>query len=443
MDEDRKKILIMGAAGRDFHAFNTVFRDDPGYEVAAFTATQIPGIENKVYPPSLAGNLYPDGIPIRPEEELKEIIREKKIDAVAFAYSDVSHEYVMHKASEVLAAGPDFWLLGAEATMIRASKKIISVCAVRTGCGKSQTSRKIVRLLKRWGHRVVAIRHAMPYGNLEKQKVQRFSTLQDFEKHQCTLEEMEEYEPYVALGCPVFAGVDYGAILEEAENEADVIVWDGGNNDFPFYAPDLEIVVTDPHRAGDETSYFPGEVNLRRAQVVIINKIDTADYASVQQIRRSVMRINPKAAIIEAASPLFVDGDREIAGKRVLVVEDGPTLTHGGMKYGAGTLAAERYGALEIVDPRPWLVGSLKETFNKYPHIGALLPAMGYGKEQLRDLEETINASNCDLVVIGTPIDLARVINIQKPYVRVRYELQEIGFPDLESVIKPLFEKNL
>ena len=431
----------MGAAGRDFHAFNTHYRNNPSYKVVAFTATQIPGIEKKFYPPALSGDLYPDGVPIRPESELLDIINEEKIDAVVFAYSDVSHEYVMHKASSVIAAGSDFWLLGTASSMIPSTKKIISVCAVRTGCGKSQTSRKIAQILKGRGKNTVAVRHAMPYGNLEKQKVQRYESIEDLKKFNCTIEEMEEYEPYIAMGIPVYAGVDYEAILREAEKEADIIIWDGGNNDFSFYLPDLEIVVVDPHRPGDELAYFPGEVNLRRAHVIIINKVDTADYENVQLVRNNINLINPMATIIEAASPLFVENHQKISNQRVLVIEDGPTLTHGGMKYGAGALAAQRYGAKEIVDPRPWLVGTLKETFEKYPDIGPLLPAMGYGKNQMNDLQATINAADCDLVVVGTPIDLTRVIEINKPSIRVRYELQEIGYPTLESILKPFIEK--
>lgn len=441
MSNHRKRIVIMGAAGRDFHAFNTNFKNNPSCEVIAFTATQIPGIENKFYPPALSGDLYPHGVPILPEEELMNIISDKQIDAVVFAYSDVSYEYVMHKASNVVAAGSDFWLLGTQGSMIPSSKKVISVCAVRTGCGKSQTSRKIAKILKDWGKNIVAIRHAMPYGNLEKQKVQRYVSIDDLKKHDCTIEEMEEYEPYIAIGIPVYAGVDYEAILQEAEKEADIIIWDGGNNDFSFYLPDLEIVVVDPHRPGDELNYFPGEVNLKRAGVVIINKVDSADYEDVQLVRKNIYSINPAATVIEAASPLFVEDHQMISNQRVLVVEDGPTVTHGGMRYGAGTLAAQRYGASEIVDPRPWLTGTLKKTFEQYPEIGPLLPAMGYSENQMNDLQATINATDCDLVVVGTPIDLTRVIEINKPSVRVRYELQEIGNPTLEEILKPFVEK--
>ncbi len=436
----RKKVIIMGAAGRDFHNFNTFFRDNADYEVVAFTATQIPGIDNKTYPPTLAGKDYPQGIPIHHEVHLQQLINDNHVDIVVFAYSDVPHEYVMHKASTVLAAGADFWLQGSDSTMLKSSRKVISVCATRTGCGKSQTTRRIMKILKHHNKKVVAVRHAMPYGNLEKQKVQRFTTLEDLKKHDCTIEEMEEYEPYIEMGCTIYAGVDYKAILEEAEKEADIILWDGGNNDTPFYKPDLEIVVADPHRAGHELTYFPGEVNLRRAHIVIINKVDTADYADVIKVRNNIIQVNPKATIIEAASPLFVDQYEKIAGKRALVIEDGPTLTHGEMRFGAGVIAAQRFGASEIVDPRPWVRGKIADTFQKYPDIGNLLPAMGYGKEQIRDLEETINAVDCDLVVIGTPIDLSRIINIRKPTVRVKYELQEIGEPNLETLLLPFLK---
>jgi predicted GTPase len=437
----RKRVLIMGAAGRDFHTFNTTFRNDSSCEVVAFTATQIPGIEKKVYPPALSGNLYPNGIPIHAESELDDLIRNEKIDVVVFAYSDVSHEYIMHKASSVIASGADFWLLGTTTSMIPSSKKIISICAVRTGCGKSQTSRKVAQILKSWGKIIVAVRHAMPYGNLEKQKIQRYATLEDLTKHDCTIEEMEEYEPYIDIGIPIYAGVDYEAILREAEKEADIIIWDGGNNDFSFFLPDLDIVVMDPHRPGDELAYFPGEVNLRRADVIVINKVDTADYGNVLKVRNNISYNNPTATIIEAASPIYVEHPQQISGQRVLVVEDGPTLTHGGMKYGAGTLAAQRYGAKEIVDPRPWLVGTLTTTFEKYPDIGHLLPAIGYGRDQMNDLQSTINSADCDLVIIGTPIDLTRIIKINKPTVRVTYELQEIGYPTLESTLKTFINK--
>ena len=433
----KTKIIIMGAAGRDFHNFNVAFRNDPQYEVVAFTATQIPGIDDKTYPASLSGKHYPNGIPIHPEEELVDLITSYGVDRVIFAYSDVTHEAVMHKASTVLASGADFWLMGPDSTMIKSIKPVVSVCAIRTGCGKSQTTRKVMQILKAAGKQVVAIRHAMPYGNLAKQKTQRFAALADLKKHDCTIEEMEEYEPYIAMGGVVYAGVDYGAILKEAEQEAEIILWDGGNNDLPFYVSDLEIVVTDPHRAGHETRYHPGETNLRRADVVIINKMDTAETAEINKLRHTITQTNPKATVIEAASPITVENSEQIKGKRVLVIEDGPTLTHGEMPYGAGVVAARQFGAKEIIDPRPWAVGSIKETFAKYPKVGTLLPAMGYGPEQIGDLEKTINAVDCDLVIIGTPIDLNRVVNIQKTSVRVTYELQEIGTPNLETVLKP------
>lgn len=434
------KIIIMGAAGRDFHNFNVAFRNQPEYEVIAFTATQIPGIDDKMYPADLSGNLYPNGIPIHPEEELTDLIKNHQVNRVIFAYSDVTHEAVMHKASAILAAGADFWLMGPDSTMLKSSKPVISICATRTGCGKSQTTRKVMQILKAAGKQAVAIRHAMPYGNLAKQKVQRFAALEDLKKHDCTIEEMEEYEPYIAMGGVVYAGVDYEAILREAEQEAEIILWDGGNNDIPFYVSDLEIVVTDPHRAGHETRYHPGETNLRRAQVIIINKMDTAKATEVDKLRHSIAQTNPRATVIEAASPITVEGNEQIQGKRVLVIEDGPTLTHGEMPYGAGTLAARQHGAREIIDPRPWAIGSIKETFTKYPNVGPLLPAMGYGPEQVHDLEATINAVDCDLVIIGTPIDLNRVVNIKKPTVRVTYELQEIGSPNLKTVLKPFLE---
>jgi predicted GTPase len=440
MSNPRKRVLIMGAGGRDFHAFNTRFKNEAGYEVVAFTATQIPGIDSKTFPASLSGGLYPNGIPIFPENRLLDLIRDESIDVVVFAYSDVSHEYVMHQASSIVSAGADFWLFSVASSMIRSEKKVISVCAVRTGCGKSQTSRKIARILQNHRKKIGVIRHPMPYGNLDKQRLQRFSTLADLQKQECTIEEMEEYEPYIAMGCPIFAGVDYEAILRQAEKEADIIIWDGGNNDFSFYLPDLEIVVVDPLRVGDELSYYPGEVNFKRADVIVINKMDTAEDSAVQRVKENIKAFNASATVIEARSPVYAEQGQTIAGQRVLVVEDGPTLTHGGMKYGAGTLAAKQYGAKEIVDPRPWLTGALLDTFEKYPEIGNLLPAMGYGKEQIKDLEQTINASDCDCVIIGTPIDLTRVINIQKPSVRVTYELEEVGTPNLETELKPFYE---
>jgi predicted GTPase len=429
------RIIIMGAAGRDFHNFNTVFRDDDNTEIVAFTATQIPNIDERRYPSALAGPRYPEGVPIHSEADLPRLIQELAVDQVVFSYSDVSHETVMHHASAVLARGADFRLIGPRASMIRSKVPVVSVCAVRTGCGKSQTTRRVLRLLRAKGRRAVAIRHPMPYGDLVKQRVQRFASLEDLDRHDCTIEEREEYEPHIAEGGVIYAGVDYGAILAEAEKEADVIVWDGGNNDLPFYVPDLEIVVVDPHRPGHERTYHPGETNLRRAHVVVVNKIDSAEPAGVEAVHRSINELNPTAVVVEAASPLFVEDAETIRGKRVLVVEDGPTLTHGGMKYGAGVLAARRHGAAEIVDPRPYTVGTLEKTFETYPEIGTLLPAMGYGEEQMRDLAQTIARVPADIVLVATPIDLRRTIQIEKPALRVRYELQEIGKPDLEDVL--------
>ncbi len=435
----RIRVLIMGAAGRDFHNFNTFFRDRKRYEVMAFTATQIPNIEGRLYPPELAGDLYPEGIPIYPEEELVNLIQKHRISQVVFSYSDVSHEYVMHKASQVLAAGADFRLLGARHTMLESSKPVVAVCAVRTGCGKSQTTRHVCDTLQALGHKVVVVRHPMPYGNLVAQKVQRFADYEDLDRYECTIEEREEYEPHIDRGVVVYAGVDYEAILRQAEQEADIVVWDGGNNDLPFYKPDLLITVADPHRPGHELTYYPGESNLRAADVVVINKIDTADLAGVARVRENVRAVNPGAVIVEAASPIFVEDAAAIAGKRVLVVEDGPTLTHGGMAYGAGYVAAQRFGAAEIVDPRPYAVGSIAATYQKYPTTGAVLPAMGYGAEQIRELEETINATPCDLVIVGTPIDLRRVVRIRHPADRVRYELQVIGQPTLAGILGERF----
>lgn len=430
------RVLIMGAAGRDFHNFNTFFRGRDDYRVMAFTATQIPNIEGRVYPPELAGPLYPEGIPIYPEAELLDLIARLRIDQVVFAYSDVSHEYVMHKASMVLAAGPDFRLMGSGKTMLESTKPVVAVCAVRTGAGKSQTTRHVCDSLQKMGHKVVAVRHPMPYGDLVSQKVQRFATYEDLDRHNCTIEEREEYEPHLDRGVIVYAGVDYEAILREAEKEADVVVWDGGNNDLPFYKPDLHIVVADPHRAGHELSYYPGESNVRMADVVVINKVDTADLADVALVRENVRKVNPGATIVEAASPIFLDDPSAIRGKKVLVVEDGPTLTHGEMAYGAGVVAARRFGASEIIDPRPYAVGTIADTYKKYPTTGAVLPAMGYGDRQIRDLEETINSTPCDLVIIGTPIDLRRLVKIKCPAERVRYELQVIGQPTLEKILK-------
>ena len=429
------KTIIMGAAGRDFHNFNVVYRHNEQYEVVAFTATQIPDIEGRNYPPALAGALYPEGIPIYDENELERLIQEHHVEEVVFSYSDISYDYVMHMASRVLALGAHFKLLGGEQTMIRSTKPVVSVCAVRTGCGKSQTTRKVAAVLKAAGKKVAAIRHPMPYGDLAKQGVQRFATLADLETHKCTIEEMEEYEPHIDRGNVVFAGVDYEAIVRQAEKEADIILWDGGNNDMPFYKTDCLIVVVDPHRQGHEDTYYPGETNLRLADVIVINKIETADPYDVDELRQNIRRINPKAVVIDGASPISIENSELITGKKVLVVEDGPTLTHGEMQYGAGIVAAEKYGAGELVDPRPFTVGKITETFEHYPEIGTLLPAMGYGEQQMKDLETTINNTECDSVIIGTPIDLRRIIDIKHPSVRVTYDLQEIGHPDLGELL--------
>jgi len=433
------KTIIMGAAGRDFHNFNVFFRGNKDYEVVAFTATQIPNIEGRKYPAVLSGELYPDGIPIFPESELVSLIDKYQVEQVVFAYSDVPHLYVMHKASEVLAAGADFRLMGTHSTQLKSTKPVVSVCAVRTGSGKSQTTRRVAAILKDMGKQVAVIRHPMPYGDLAKQAVQRFGDLADLDKHDCTIEEREEYEPHIVNDVLVFAGVDYEAILRAAEKEADIILWDGGNNDLPFYIPDLQIVVADPHRPGHETSYHPGEANARTADVFVINKVDTADAENVLALHESLRALSPDATILEGASPLFVDNPQEIKGKRVLVVEDGPTLTHGGMAYGAGWVAARRFGAAEIVDPRPYAVGSIKETYQKYPTTGDVLPAMGYGDKQIHELEKTINNADVDLVIIGTPIDLGRLMKIKRPTQRVRYELQIIGQPTLKDLLQSKF----
>ena len=433
-----RRVLIMGAAGRDFHNFNLTFRDNPAFEVVGFTATQIPNITGRRYPAELAGKQYPDGIPIYEEERLRELIGSLKADLVVFAYSDVSHATVMHKASLVVAAGADFMLQGFDATSLRSTKPVVSICAVRTGAGKSQTTRRVCQRLMERGRRVVAVRHPMPYGNLVAQRVQRFATFDDLDRFQCTIEEREEYEPHLKNRTIVYAGVDYEAILREAEKDADVIVWDGGNNDLPFFKPDIEIVVADPHRPGHELEYHPGEANLRRATCVVINKVDTADRQAIEMVKENVTRLNPKALVIEAASPVTVEDPGAIRGKRVLVVEDGPTLTHGEMKYGAGVIAAQRFGAASIVDPRPWAVGSIAETFRNYPGIGTLLPAVGYGETQMAELRQTIERADCDLVLIATPIDLRRTIRFVKPALRVTYELQEIGKPDLDDLLKSL-----
>jgi predicted GTPase len=435
------RTLIMGAAGRDFHNFNVFFRDNKDYEVVAFTATQIPDIEGRTYPAQLAGKLYPKGIPIYAETDLLKLIKDMKVDQVVFAYSDVPHEYVMHKASMVLAAGPDFRLMGEKSTQIKSSKPVVSVCAVRTGAGKSQTTRRVSLILRGMGYKVATIRHPMPYGNLIRQEVQRFADYDDLDEYECTIEEREEYEPHIDNGVIVYAGVDYEKILRQAEKEVDIVLWDGGNNDFPFYVSDLQIVVADPHRPGHEVSYHPGETNVRSADVFVINKVDTADAENVIKVRENLRLLNPKATVIEAASLLFVDDPDAIRGKRVLVIEDGPTVTHGEMAYGAGYVAARRFGAAEIVDPRPYAVNSIKATYEKYPKTGPILPAMGYGEAQTRDLEATINASDVDLVIIGTPIDLKRIIKINKPTQRVRYELQEISQPTLEDILKTKFGK--
>lgn len=421
------KVVIMGAAGRDFHNFNVVFRADPDYRVVAFTATQIPNIAGRTYPPELAGELYPRGIPIVPEENLETVIADQAIDQVIFAYSDVSHEEVMHKASRVLAAGAEFRLLGPHSTMLRSNKPVISICAVRTGAGKSPVARQIAELVRERGLRVAVVRHPMPYGNLADQAVQRFAALDDLQTARCTIEEREEYEPHLRQGDLIFAGVDYERILRQAESEADVIVWDGGNNDFSFYRSDLEIVLVDPHRAGHERSYFPGEVNLLRADVIVITKTETADPQKLASLRTTIRSVNPAAAVIDSTMPVTVEDPSLIQGKRVLVIEDGPTVTHGGMAYGAGTLAAKRYGAAAIVDPRPAAVGSLRETFRSNPHLASVLPAMGYGPEQIRELEQTINAVECDLVLIATPVDLRRLISLKHPSCLVRYEFEEAG----------------
>ena len=441
----KKNIIIIGAAGRDFHNFNTFYRDNESCNIVAFTAAQIPDIDGRKYPSELAGRLYPKGIPIFPEDTLPELIKKYKVDDCVFSYSDVTYQKVMSVSALVNAAGANFVLLGPAATMVKSTKPVIAVGAVRTGCGKSQTSRRVIELLMERGLKVVAVRHPMPYGDLAKQKVQRFAAIADFAKHKCTVEEMEEYEPHVVRGNVIYAGVDYEAILRAAEKDpkgCDVVVWDGGNNDFPFYSPDLMITVTDPHRAGHELRYYPGEVTLRIADVVVINKIDSAAPEAIQTVRESIEKVNPKAIVVDGASPIKVDDPSVIRGRRVLVVEDGPTLTHGEMKIGAGVVAARKFGAAEMVDPRPFTVGRLSETFRLYPDIGTLLPAMGYGDQQLKDLEETINNTDCDSVIIATPIDLNRIIKIRKPNTRVYYDLQEIGDPNLESILDEFVKKH-
>jgi len=437
----RTNVLIMGAAGRDFHNFNVVFRDHPAYRVVAFTATQIPGIAGRSYPPQLAGRQYPEGIPIVPEIEMESVIEAHEIDQVVFAYSDLSHEEVMHAASRALAAGVDFRFLGPRSTMLQARKPVVSVCAVRTGAGKSPVARTIAAGLRRQGLRVTVVRHPMPYGDLAQQAVQRFAELDDLDRARCTVEEREEYEPHLSRGAVVFAGVDYEAILRQAEAEADVILWDGGNNDFPFFVPDMEIVLVDPHRAGHERTFFPGEVNLLRADIIVLTKLDTADPRKVGQVRLAVRSANPTAAVVDSAMPIVVDEPSLLKGRRVLVIEDGPTVTHGGMAYGAGVLAARKYGAAEVVDPRSFAVGSLRAVFKTYPHLECLLPAMGYGQNQIHELEQTVNRVDCDLVLIATPVDLRRLINIKQPTVRATYEFVQTGGPSLEGLVAEVIRK--
>ena len=440
----QQRVIIIGAAGRDFHNFNTVYRGDPSKKVVAFTAAQIPDIAGRKYPAALAGELYPDGIPIYAQDDLERLIKELDADECVFSYSDTSYSSVMSIGSKVNAAGAAFSFLGHKNTMIKSVKPVIGVGAVRTGCGKSQTSRRIIEVLMKEGLKVIAIRHPMPYGDLEAQKVQRFAEIGDLERHNCTIEEMEEYEPHISRGNVIYAGVDYEAILRAAENDpngCDVILWDGGNNDFPFYKPDLMVTVTDPHRAGHELSYYPGETTLRLADVVVINKIDSADFNNIQSVRENIARVNPSATVVDAASTISVDNPDLIRGKRVLVIEDGPTLTHGEMKIGAGVVAAHRFGAAEIVDPRPFAVGKLLDTFRTYPDIGTVLPAMGYGKQQMSDLSATIDRTDCDSVIVATPIDLGRVVAINKPYTSVEYSLQEIGKPNMEDVLRSFIEK--
>jgi len=432
----RTRVIIMGAAGRDFHNFNVFFRDNDAYEVVAFTATQIPGIEERLFPRELSGSRYPKGIPIHAEEELPELIRACDADQVVFAYSDVSYEYVMHKASIALSNGADFRLMGPKTTMLKAQVPVVSIGAVRTGSGKSQTSRQVAKILRRKGLRVVVIRHPMPYGNLRKQISERFATYNDLDKYHCTIEEREEYEPHIDNGIIVYAGIDYEKILRDAEKEADIIVWDGGNNDLPFYKPDLHIVVADPHRAGNELTYYPGETNLRMADIVIINKVDTADPQKVKQVKENIRLTNPDAKVLEAASPITADKPELIKGKRALAIEDGPTVTHGNMPYGAATIIARKLAASVLVDPRPYAVGSIKEAYKKYPHLGAVLPALGYGEKQICELKETIERTPCDVVVIGTPIDLRRVMTLSKPTVRAKYELQVLGQVSLEQILE-------
>lgn len=434
----RIRTIIMGAAGRDFHNFNVYFRNNPDYEVVAFTATQIPGIEGRTYPTDLSGKMYPNGIPIFPEDDLSKLIKEKNIDLVILAYSDLSYDEVMHKASQVLACGADFRLMGPKTTMLKSRLPVISVCAVRTGAGKSTVSRSVSKSLKKIAGRVVVIRHPMPYGTLSKEVCERFATYDDMKRYECTIEEREEYEPHIDIGNVVYAGVDYEKILREAEREADVILWDGGNNDLPFYYPDLQIVVVDPQRPGDEVRYYPGEANLRMADVVLINKVDSSTPEAIETVRKNVKRVRPEAKVVEAASEIQVDDIAHIRGKRVVAIEDGPTVTHGGLKEGVGAIAARKYGAKELIDPRPYAVGSIKRTYEKYPHLGKVLPAMGYGEKQIKELEQTIAAIDCDSLIYGTPIDLKRIMNIPKPAVRVRYEIRETTKPTLEEILSSM-----
>ncbi len=433
------RVLIMGAAGRDFHNFNVYFRENSAYEVIAFTATQIPNIDGRTYPAELAGKLYPSGIPIYPEDQLESLIESERIAQVIFAYSDIRHTYVMHVASRVLVAGADFRLMGLGSTLLESTKPVVSVCAARTGSGKSQTSRKVASILRELGHKLAVVRHPMPYGDLAAQAVQRFSSYEDLDRYDASIEEREEYEPHLAQGSVVYAGVDYEAILREAEKEVDIVLWDGGNNDLPFFKSDLAIVVVDPHRPGHELNYHPGEANVRAADLIVINKIDTAAEEDIETVRENVATLNPEAQVIEAASPIQVDDPDAIRGKRVIVVEDGPTLTHGEMAFGAGWIAARRYGAEEIVDPRPFAQGTIKQTYAKYPTTGAVLPAMGYGSEQMDELEQTINSSDAEIVVIGTPIDLGQLLDLNKPYQNVRYDLEEIGEPRLPEILEARF----
>ncbi|MGA9406677.1 MAG: cyclic 2,3-diphosphoglycerate synthase [Bacteroidota bacterium] len=443
MSENKRiTTIIIGAAGRDFHNFNMVYRNNDRYNVVAFTAAQIPNIAGRKYPASLAGALYPKGIPIYEEKNLEQLIMTHKVDEVVFSYSDVPYRRVMSLGSRATSAGADFKILSARETMIASTKPVISVCAVRTGSGKSQTCRKVAKLLHEFGFRVAAVRHPMPYGDLEKQKVQRFAAVADLKKQKCTIEEMEEYEPHIVSGTVIYAGVDYEAILRQAENDADIIIWDGGNNDLPFYKPDMHIVVADPLRTGDELTYYPSEANLRMADVVIINKIDAATPDAVFKLRGNIRSVNPKAKIVDAASPIMLEQSEMVAGKKVLVIEDGPTLTHGEMRIGAGTVAAQKFGAAEIIDPRPYVTGEIKKAYQMYPNIGTLLPAMGYSDKQIHDLEATINNVPCDVVIIGTPIDLKRVVKIKKPALRVTYELEEIGEPSLRTILSD-FTKNV